>query len=142
MSTPAAASLEHATAHPLPSNRSFGLLFVVVFALAASWAWWKGSASLSWWIAAMALTLGVTFVAPRLLTPLNRAWMKLAELLHRVVSPLVLGFLFFAVVTPFGLIRRWLGGDPLVRKFEPERQTYWIERSPPGPPPDSFPHQF
>ena len=127
---------------PLPSNRSFGILFVVVFALASAWAWWRDSTWLTGWVLAMVLTMGVTLAAPRLLTPLNRAWMKLAELLHRFISPVVLGLLFYAVVTPFGLVRRWLGGDPLVRRFEPERDSYWIERSPPGPSSDSFPHQF
>ena len=131
--------------HPspaLPSNRSFGLLFVVVFTLAALWAWWRDSTWLSAWILILMVTIGVTIAAPRLLTPLNRAWMKLAELLHRFISPLVLGVLFYAVITPFGLARRWLGGDPLVRRYEPQRDTYWIERSPPGPSSDSFPHQF
>ena len=140
MNSPAAAAFPRAA--PLPSNRSFGFLFVVVFGLASAWSWWRGSAWLIWWASAMFVTAGVTLLAPSLLAPLNRAWMKLAEILHHIVSPVVLGILFYAVVTPFGVARRWLGGDPLTRTFEAERETYWIDRSPPGPASDSFPHQF
>ena len=125
-----------------PSNRSFGLLFVVVFALVAAWMWWRASGAAPWWLAASVLVGVITLGAPGCLTPLNRGWMKLAELLHRVASPVVLGVLFYAVVTPFGLCRRMLGGDPLARRFDAGLDSYWIDRTPPGPPPDSFPHQF
>ena len=127
---------------PLPSNRSFGVVFILVFAIAAAWAWWRSSTWLTGWLLALAIIVGVTIVAPGVLAPLNRAWMKLAELLHAIVSPLVLGVLFYAVVTPYGVVRRWLGGDPLARVFERQRETYWIDRSPPGPSSDSFPRQF
>lgn len=137
-------SAPHAAAQPapLPSNRSFGLLFVVVFALAAAWAWWRSSTWLTVWLLALMVTIAITIAAPRLLMPLNRMWRKLGEILHALVSPVVLGILFYGVVAPFGVARRWLGGDPLARTFEPQRETYWVDRTPPGPSSDSFPHQF
>jgi len=127
---------------PLPSNRSFGTVFTVFFALVGAWSWWRGGAAYPWAMAAAGLTLLVTLAAPRVLTPLNRAWMKLGELLHRVVSPIVLGVIFFAIFTPVGVVMRLAGRDALKRRFEPAARTYWIERQPPGPDPSGLPHQF
>lgn len=125
----------------LPPNRKFGLLWVVVFSGVAAWTWWAGAKATPWLIAALG-TACVTALAPRLLTPFNRAWMRLASLMHAAISPLVLGIMFFGLVTPYGWCRRLIGGDPLARRWEPERESYWIDRKPPGPPADSFPHQF
>lgn len=127
---------------PLPSNRSFGTLFVVVFAAVGAWSAWRSSASYPWWLAAALATLLVTLAAPALLTPFNRAWMALGDLMGRIVSPVVLGILFFGVIAPFGIVRRLTGWDPMRRKFDPSAATYWIERSPPGPSGDSLPNQF
>jgi len=127
---------------PLPSNRAFGGLFVVIFSLIGLWSLWKQGSTYPWWFGASVLTLLVTLVAPGLLAPLNRAWMKLAEVLHRIVSPVVLGALFFLVITPFGWVKRRSGWDPMRRKYDPAGNSYWIDRSPPGPDPDSFPNQF
>ena len=126
----------------LPSNRSFGGLFVVVFAALATWTWARGGSWYVAWAALAALTLVVTLAAPQRLTPLNRLWMRFAALLHRVVSPVVLGVMFFALVTPFGVIRRLAGRDPMARRFEPGASTYWIERRPPGPDPKTMTQQF
>src|SRR5262245_47806578 len=89
-----------------PSNRAFGGLFVVVFALLAAWSWWRVGASWPYWSGLAAATLAVTLVRPRALAPLNRLWMRLADLLHRVVSPVMLGIVFYAAVTPFALVMR------------------------------------
>jgi hypothetical protein len=127
---------------PLPSNRSFGTLFTVVFALLAALAWWKDSAAFGWFAAASGLFAAVTLVSPGWLAPLNRLWMALANVLNKVVSPIVLGILYYGLVTPFGVVRRLLGKDSMHRKFDPATQSYWIERQPPGPPPDSLGNQF
>ena len=130
------------TSHsPLPSNRSFGTLFVVVFAIIGGWLWWRGGAA-QWWFTASGLTLVVTLVAPNALTPFNRAWMKLAEVLNRIVSPLVLGVMFYGMFAPMGWVMRLAGRDALRRRFEPEARSYWIERDPPGPDPTGLPNQF
>src|SRR5687768_14537502 len=85
---------------PLPSNRSFGTLFVAVFGLLAAYMWWHDVAAHPWLIGLSVLTLLVTLTRPDWLAPANRAWMKLAELLNRVVSPVILGVMFFGIFTP------------------------------------------
>ncbi len=130
---------------PLPSNRSFGILFVTVFALIGSYVWWKHPSAQTWWsglAAAAGLTLVVTVTQPVWLTPFNRAWMKLAELLHRIVSPLVLGLIFYGMFTPIAWGMRLAGRDEMKRRFEPQLKTYWLERDPPGPDPAGLPNQF
>ena len=127
---------------PLPSNRSFGTLFVVVFALVGGYGWWRGSSFHIWWLALSGVTLVVTLVNPDLLAPLNRAWMKLAEILNKVVSPIVLGIMFYGVFTPTGIAMRVAGRDPLTRHFDAKTHTYWKERTPPGPDPSGLPNQF
>ena len=84
----------------------------------------------------------MTLATPTLLAPLNRAWMKLGELLGRIVSPLVLGLIFFAMFTPISWGMRLAGRDALRRRFEPHLKTYWQERDPPGPDPRDLPNQF
>lgn len=126
----------------LPSDRSFGFLFVAVFALLSLWAWWRGAVWAPWPAGLGALTLLVTLVRPTLLHPLNRQWMRLAELLNRVVSPLVLGLIFFGLFTPVAWGMRLRGRDALRRRFDPSASTYWIERDPPGPDPKSLPNQY
>lgn len=127
---------------PLPSNRSFGILFTVVFAIVGAYLWWKSLQGTVWVLSASGLTLLVTLVVPAWLTPFNRAWMKLAELLNRVVSPLVLGLIFFGMFTPIAWGMRWAGRDALRRRFEPSLKTYWQDRDPPGPDPSGLPNQF
>ena len=127
---------------PLPTNRSFGRLFTIAFGLLAALAWWRGRASFVW-LAAIALLFAiVTLLRPDWLAPLNRAWMAFAHLLNKIVSPIVLGVLFFLVVTPFGLAMRLAGKDLMRRTFDRAARSYWIERRPPGPPPESLKEQF
>ena len=126
----------------LPSNRSFGTLFVVVFGLLGAYSWWRGGAVYPWAFVLSALTLAVTLAKPDWLAPANRAWMKLAELLNRVVSPVVLGVIFFAIFTPTAWVMRLAGRDAMKRGFEPAARTYWVQRDPPGPDPAGLPNQF
>ena len=72
---------------------------------------------------------------PHLLHPLNRVWLALGKLLHRIVSPLVMGAVFFLVVTPTALIMRLRGRDLLSRRWHPEQSSYWIEREAAAQPP-------
>ena len=119
----------------LPSNRSFGWTFVVVFTLVALFAY-------PWLIALAALTAAVTVMRDQWLEPLNRAWMRFGALLNRIVSPLVLGLIFFVVFTPVGMVMRLAGRDAMSRRFEPGRRSYWVPREPPGPREDSFRDMF
>ena len=127
----------------LPSDRRFGLLFVVVFALAAAYAMHKGWAKLfvgTFTAASIGFALAALFV-PKVLRPLNFAWFKLGELMGKVVSPIVLGVIFYFLITPVGLIGRLFGRDELKLK-RGNLDTYWISREPPGPPGESFKNQY
>ena len=127
----------------LPSNRNFGFLFAGVFALLSAYAAYQGAEPYrvyGWLIAGMIIGL-VAIVVPTALTPLNKAWMKLGELMGKVVSPLVLGVIFFVLITPIALLTRLFGRDEL-RLKKVNVSSYWIDRVPPGPAGESFKNQF
>jgi hypothetical protein len=126
----------------LPSNRSFGWTFTGIFLMAGAYGLWRGGAALPWLLALGVLTAAVTLMREAWLTPLNRAWMRLGELLGRVVSPLVLGLIFFGVFTPVGVAMRLCGRDAMARRFDPRLKTYWLKREPPGPSDDSYRNMF
>lgn len=126
------------------SDRSFGLVMAAFFTLVAFGPVLRvGLLGVRWWALALALllmALGLLWRAP--LRPLNRVWLKFALLLYRIASPVALGLLFFFAVVPTGLLMRALGKDPLRLKRDPGAASYWIEREPPGPSPDSMKNQF
>lgn len=124
------------------TNRAFGFVFTVVFAAIGAYPWLFGAAPRWWSFAVAALFLAASLLRPALLAPLNRLWTRFGALLHRIVSPIVLGFMFFAVITPMGWMRRLLVKDPLHLRFDRAGSSYWVARSPPGPPPDSLNNQF
>ena len=84
----------------------------------------------------------VALAIPRALGPLSRAWQGLGKAIHKVVNPVVMGLLFYLTVTPTGLLMRLFGKDPLRLRFDPEAKSYWIERRPPGPAPETMHQQF
>ena len=124
------------------SDRNFGFVFAGVFLLIAIGPALFGHPLRAWSLVVAAGFGAVAVVAPALLGPLNRAWTRLGLLLHKIVSPVVLGIMFFLVITPMGIVMRLLGKDPLRLRIDPDASTYWIERTPPGPPADSFVDQF
>ena len=148
--TPALTLKEHqilTTDHEqaLPSERSFGLLFGAVFALLAAYGWffkgWSLMIVLSLVVAALAFVL-LGFVAPKVLKPLNWLWFQLGQLLGKIVSPVVLGAIFFLLLTPVSLVTRLFGRDELRLKRKASQTSYWLDRAPPGPEPESFKNQF
>ena len=121
------------------SDRAFGLVFAVVFALVALWPL-LDDAPPRWWALAVAGGFtGLALAAPKLLAPANRLWTGFGR---RLGNPLVMGLLFYLGVTPTGLIMRAFGKDLLHLKRDPDAASYWIERTPPGPAPGGMPRQF
>jgi hypothetical protein len=110
------------------SDRSFGYVFAVVFALIGLFPLWRLEAPRWWSLAIAAGFCAVAVAYPSALGPLNRIWLAFGRLLHRIVSPLVMGAVYFVAVTPTGLIMRLRGRDLLSLKRRPDLASYWIER--------------
>jgi len=125
-----------------PSERSFAVVFTAFFSLVALWPLVKGRPWRPWALVVAAIFLSVGMVRPSLLRLPNLLWFRLAELLHRIVSPIVMGVLYYCVMTPCALIVRWTGRDPLHLRRDSSASTYWIDRVPPGPDPKSMAEQF
>jgi hypothetical protein len=123
------------------SNRSFGLLIAAVLALIAALQWGRGGAALAWLIPA-GFFLVVAIAMPRLLLPLKRLWLKLGAVLHLVISPIVLGFLYVFSIVTVGSLARLFGKDLLSLKRDAAATSYWIRREPPGPSAHSLKNQF
>ena len=124
------------------SSRSFGLVMAGFFLAVGGWPMLRGGALRPWALGAGIAFGAVALARPSVLDPLNRAWIRLGLLLQRVVSPVVLGLLFFAVITPVALLMRLLGRATLSLGFDRSARSYWIDRRPPGPAPDSMRQQF
>ena len=124
------------------SNRGFGWVFTAVFLIIGLWPLLEGGA-LRWWsLIVAALFMLIALAAPALLALPNRLWLRFGLLLNRIISPVVLAFLFYVVLTPIGILMRAIGNDPLRLRRDKEHDSYWIKRDPPGPTPDSLNHQF
>ena len=112
---------------PLPSDRSVGWVLGAVALIVALL--WRGNAAV--WVPAAAAGVGflaVSFVAPRILRPLNIVWFKFGMLLNKIVSPVVMFILFIVTIVPAGLLMR-MRYDPMRSKRRPDRDSYWVERS-------------
>ena len=124
------------------SDRSFGIVLSIFFVLVGL-SPLRANHPVRWWALAMGgLFLGVALLQPMWLRPLNRVWTKLGLLMGRVVSPVITALLFYLVVTPTGLLFRLLGKDPLRLALDAGVRSYWIERRPPGPLPETMSNQF
>ena len=126
------------------SERSFGIVMAAFFALVSvSPLLHHPPAAVRWWalgVGVVFLTLAFLWTAP--LAPLNRLWSTLGLLLFHIVSPVVLGLLFYLTVTPVGFLLRLLGKAPLRLRRDSAAKSYWILREPPGPAPESMKQQF
>ena len=112
------------------SNRSFGIVFFVVFLLIALYPFIYNGELRIWSLIISLIFLFLGVFNPKFLTPLNKLWFKFGLLLGKVISPIIMGFIFFLVVTPIGFIMRIIGKDLLNLKFN-KNQSYWIEKSGP-----------
>jgi Saxitoxin biosynthesis operon protein SxtJ len=127
---------------PRASERNLGVTFAVVLALIAALKFYRGDAAAVYWLAVAAVFLACAFLWTAPLRPLNIVWHRLGLLLFAVVSPIVMGVVFYTTVAPIGLLMRRSGKDPLRLKFDPAARSYWIERDPPGPAGEQMKNQF
>ena len=110
------------------NNKSFGILFFIVFLLIAIWPV-IDSGSIRFWSAAISLIfLILGILNSTILTPLKKGWIKLGEILGKVIAPIIMGFVYFVIITPIGLLMRLLGKDLLNIKYN-KNKSYWIKRT-------------
>ena len=114
----------------ISSNKSFGIVFFTVFLLIALYPLIKNENVRLWSLTVSFIILIIILLYPKFLDPLNKLWFKFGIFLGKIISPLVMGIIFFLVVTPTGLIMRLLGKDILNLKYN-KSKSYWIEKSGP-----------
>ena len=125
-----------------PSDRGFGLVMAIALCVLA---WWKSQE----WGDSVILLCGlavcfaiVALLSPHLLHPLNLIWSRLGRLLGAVLTPVVLLLIFVVGFLPTGFLLRLRGHRPLRLEFAPKKESYWIDRDPPGPEPRTLKRQF
>ena len=110
------------------SNRSFGFLFFVVFLIIGLWPLKNGGNINSYFLIASAIFLILGLINSKILSPLNKLWIKFGEILGIVIEPIVMAIVYFIFLTPVSLIVRVFGKDLLGLKFLKEKKSYWIKR--------------
>jgi hypothetical protein len=124
------------------SDRSFGLVMAAAFAVFTLLNVWHEGRAWPVLAAVAMLFLMAALLIPAALNPLNRAWLKFGLLLHKIINPVIMGLVFYGAVLPTGLVMRAMGKDLLRLKLQPEADSYWIVRRPPGPAPETMKDQF
>ena len=110
------------------SNKSFGLLFFIVFLIIAFWPLLNNSSPNILFLILAIFFLILGLINSRILTPFNKAWIKFGEVLGSVVAPLVMVAIYFIVLTPLSFLIRIFGKDLLKLKFDKKINSYWIEK--------------
>ena len=110
------------------SNRSFGLLFFIVFLIIGLWPLKNGDNINIYFVIASAFFLILGLINSKLLSPLNKSWIKLGEILGILIAPVVMALVYFVILTPVSLIVRVFGKDLLGLRFLKYKETYWIKR--------------
>ena len=110
------------------SNKSFGILFFIVFLIIAIWPVFTSESVRVWAIILSLIFLVLGIINSKLLTPFKKIWIKLGEILGKFIAPIVMGFIYFLIITPIGLFMRLIKKDLLSIKFHKEK-SYWINRS-------------
>ena len=114
----------------ISSNRSFGVVFFIVFLLIALYPLLNNNEVRLWSLIISVLFLILGLLNSKILSPLNKIWFKFGLLLGKIISPIIMGVIFFSVVTPIGFIMKLLGKDLINLKFN-NQKSYWIEKSGP-----------
>ena len=109
-------------------NRSFGLLFFIVFLALALWPLTKKSEINTYLILIALIFLVLGLLNSKILSPLNKAWIKFGEILGRVIAPIVMAIVYFLILTPISLIVRLFGKDLIGMKFSNDIKSYWVKR--------------
>lgn len=123
------------------ADRTFGLVMTAALAVISLLNSWHSGRLWPWTSSAAVLFLLAAWLKPSSLHSLNRLWMKLGLLLHKILNPVVMGLLFYGTILPTGLIMRLRGRDLLRLKRDAGTDSYWIARTP-GPAPQSMGDQF
>ena len=110
------------------SNRSFGLLFFIVFILVGLWPVIKGETANIYLILISLFFLIFGLINSKILSPFNKAWIKLGEILGLIIAPIIMALVYFIILTPISIIVRMLGKDLLGLKFLKKQDTYWMKR--------------
>ena len=110
------------------TNRSFGLVFFIVFLIIGLWPLMHEDSVRLWSLIIALIFLFLGILNSKILTPLNILWFKFGKLLSILISPIVMSIIFFLVVTPTGLIMRMLGKDLLRNRFQINNESYWIKK--------------
>jgi hypothetical protein len=121
-------------------ERQFGYLFAVVFTIIAFWPLWPLAKPNFYWLAGAGLWLAAALISPQWLSPLYKGWMKFGHVLGWINARIILGLVFFIMVTPIGLVMRLFGKDLLRMRLQ-KSASYWIRRDKPLDP-QSFRNQF
>ena len=109
------------------SVKSFGILFSIVFLFIALWPLQVGQSIKVWSIVLSVIFLTLGLINSKLLIPLNNSWIKLGEILGKIIAPIIMALIYFTVLTPISLIIRIFGKDLLQKKFS-KKNSYWIKR--------------
>ena len=110
------------------SNRSFGLLFFIVFIVVGLWPITKGETVNIYLIIISLFFLIFGLINSKILSPFNKAWIKLGEILGLIIAPIIMALVYFIILTPISLMLRMFGKDLLGLKFMKKQDTYWIKR--------------
>ena len=110
------------------SNKSFGLLFFLVFLIIGLWPLKNGDNLNVYFVAISGIFLILGLINSKLLSPLNKIWIKLGEVLGTIIAPIVMFLVYFIVLTPVSLVVRLFGKDLLGLKFLKKKDSYWIKR--------------
>ena len=113
------------------SNKSFGIVFFIFFLLVSLYPLTNDESIRYWSLTISIIFLILGLLNSNLLSPLNKIWFRFGILLGKLISPLIMGIIFFLVVTPIGLIMKIIKKDLLNLKFRKDKETYWIEKTEP-----------
>ena len=110
------------------NNKSFGILFFIIFLLVALWPLINSDFIRLWALGIASIFLVLGIINSKILTPFKKGWIKLGEILGKIIAPIVMGFIYFIIITPIGLLMRLVGKDVLNLKYN-KNDSYWIKRA-------------